>query len=263
MSRMTAYVSPTALACEAALGAPALTGFSALAGLHADGWGSSWHDPATGALHRTVETRPASPEHLRASTAAPSAARLLYLRFASAGAPVAPANAQPFLHAGMAFQHNGLITPRSRALEMLDERERRSLTGSTDSEVYFALLRRRLVDRTEPARALDTAAGAVSDLRAAFPDACLNALALLGGHLLVISSAGTAPPPLASFAARGFDPEHLPPDHDAHYNELRTTVTSTGVRVVATTGFDQSGWETLAPDSVSLFSGERALRILL
>src|SRR5690606_41316587 len=44
----------------------------------------------------------------------------------------------------------------------------------------------------------------LAGLREGFPEACLNALLLAPDGLYVICSAGSAAPPLAAFAARGF-----------------------------------------------------------
>lgn len=74
---------------------------------------------------------------------------------------------------------------------------------------------------------------------------------LLSAHgLTVIHSAGSATVPLASFSARGFDADRLPPGHDADYNVLRATTAASGAAVVATTGIAQAGWHDLPADAV-------------
>src|SRR5690606_8765964 len=103
----------------------------------------------------------------------------------------------------------------------------------------------------------------LAGLREGFPEACLNALLLAPDGLYVICSAGSAAPPLAAFAARGFGPERLPPGHDGSYNTMWTTVSSSGARLVTTTGIDLEGWQRLPADTVSLITahGDRQLPI--
>ena len=265
---MIASVRTGATNETAALGPDRLRQFLALSRLHSDGWGTAWTDPQSG------EVRVAGSATESASTGLPpqldvgSAMRVSYLRFASRGAPPAPDNIQPFLRDGLAFAHNGLLAPRDTALRLLSPTERRGLRGTTDSEIYFALVRRALgtalvADRIHPAARLESLASAVAGLREGFPEACLNALLLAPDGLYVICSAGSAAPPLAAFAARGFGPERLPPGHDGSYNTMWTTVSSSGARLVTTTGIDLEGWQRLPADTVSLITahGDRQLPI--
>ncbi|WP_345801637.1 class II glutamine amidotransferase [Microbacterium sp. AZCO] len=249
MSRMLAFAARTPLPTAAAVGADVLAQFRALSRLHADGWGTAWLDPASRDV-MTAGGRDAAghSDEWETTLSRPSAARIVYLRFASGGAPASPENAQPFLRNGTAFQHNGLLAPREDALALLTEEARSGLTGTTDSEAYFAVVR-----GATGGGSLTTAtelAHGVRLVRDAFPVACLNAMLLTPAGLFVVHAAGSAPVPLAAFARRGADMSNLPPGHDDDYNVLRTSVTLTGARVVATTGVDQSGWDVLDTESV-------------
>ncbi|MCC2032501.1 hypothetical protein [Microbacterium allomyrinae] len=256
MSRMLSYVAPEPMMAPAALGEEIIAEFAALAHLHADGWGTSWLDADTGAVRTAGGTEALDgPEQLKAVLSAPSSARLVYLRFASGGALPALEDIQPFLRGGIAFQHNGVITPREDALALLTEVERAELRGATDSEAYFAVVRHAQPDGAAWRETTVIARG-VARVRSRFPGACLNAMILTGSGLHVVHAAGTAKVPLAAFAGRGADLEALPPGHDADYNTLRTTTNPSGVRIVATTGVDQRGWTRLADESVFLVTAD-------
>ncbi|WP_344751807.1 class II glutamine amidotransferase [Gryllotalpicola koreensis] len=222
--------------------------FIALSVLHADGWGvASRHQNRT---EVRVGTDPAE-RGMGSVLASPASARLLYLRFASAGSAVKKRNLQPFVTDDVAFAHNGLLAPRSLMLATLSFDQRHDLRGDTDSEVYFAHVLRALLTRRRSRPAADTIAPIVAELRALYPEACLNALMLVSGELLAIHAPGTVGPPLAAFAARGA--KALPPGHDADYNVLSTAVLPSGRRVVATSGIDVIDSHPLPRDAVSAF----------
>ncbi|MGP6170064.1 class II glutamine amidotransferase [Microbacterium sp. A204] len=254
MSRMIAFVAPKPLSSADALGPESITQFAELSRLHADGWGTAWRRD-TGAIRSTGDRRPPqSARHLIEQSANPASARIIYLRFASTGAPASRANSQPFRRHGAAFQHNGLIAPRDRALALLSTDERSELQGTTDSEVYFALVLRAPREAQERGAAADSIASTVRMMRAHFPDACLNAMLLTADGLWVVHSPGTAAAPLAAFASSGADLERLPPGHDEEYNVMRMTTTESGTRIVSTTGIAQDGWQALPQDSLTLMT---------
>lgn len=246
---MLAFVADRAFTPNEAWGADLIAEFADLARLHADGWGSAWIDAGSGvASAGGVEAfEPGNLDGVEASVA-----RILYLRFASKGSPALPENTQPFVRDGLAFEHNGLLAPRDRALGLLAPAAVAQLVGTTDSEVYFAVVRRHLraAGPDESAR-LTAIAAAVNEVRAVYPDACLNAFLLDDSGLFVVHSAGHALTPLPAFAERGFTLDLLPPGHGPDYNTLRVVRAASGALVVATTGVDQDGWDALLVDSVS------------
>ncbi|PVW03816.1 hypothetical protein DEA06_10570 [Microbacterium sp. Gd 4-13] len=253
MSRMLGTIAPRAMTPHDALGATLLSAFLDLATLHSDGWGYARADASDHPPHLLTGLTPARDAPLVES----SAVSLLYLRFASAGAAVAPENLQPFVAEGIAFAHNGALTPRTLALDALTDRERAGLRGTTDSEVYFALVRRALRSLSPTESAV---AAAAADVRALYPSACLNAMLIVDGALVVVHSRGTVEPPLAAFARRGVAADDLPPGHGDDYNALATTVLPTGARVVATSGVDTTGWQLLAENAVHVFERSGAAR---
>jgi predicted glutamine amidotransferase len=250
MSRMLGYLTPHTSDASSAVGAALLDAFAALARVHQDGWGAAVAT-ASGAVKATWSTEALSgSDELARHTQGDATARLVYLRFASAGSAPATENCQPFVRHGIAFAHNGVLSPRDRAWDLLSPNERSHLRGTTDSEVYFALVIRELfVDET--ADAADAAARTAARLRALYPDACLNALLLTRDGLVAVQSSAGRPPPLAAFTSRGQLFEDLPPGHGPDYNALATTTLNNGTIVVCTSGVEREGWRLLPEDSVT------------
>lgn len=247
MSRMLAYTAVRPKTWRDAVGDTLLSEFGALSLLHSDGWGAAWHDSIVGAAVRGGEAPIDTRRSLRKDWVPLSKVGMLYLRFASRGAPMSPENTQPFLRDGMAFQHNGALSPRSLAVHALTEDEQARLTGTTDGEVYLQHTLRDLINR-KPADAL---AEAAARMRTLFPAACLNSFAITGGDLFVVHAPGTAQPPHVAFARRGVSVDSLPPGHGDTYNRLSSTVSASGTVIVATTGIDQRGWIPLPSDTVT------------
>ncbi|MGE4427335.1 MAG: class II glutamine amidotransferase [Solirubrobacteraceae bacterium] len=258
MSRMLGYVSRTPLTPAEALGEELLGSFVALADLHRDGWGHAWTGDGPGASVTARTGLDPAREGLSDARLPRATVGLSYLRFASAGAAVVRENLQPFVADGMAFGHNGALAPPDLAVAELSDDERSALRGTTDSEVYFALLRRGLRDGSAPIE--QRVAGGVPAVRALYPEACLNGMLIAHGALVVVHAGGTVRPPLHRFAERGFDRETLPRGHDDGYNVLWTTVRESGARVVATTGVDTTTWQRLEDDTVYVFSAEGGVR---
>ena len=135
------------------IGKAALSRFTALAGLHSDGWGIAWRQPGRGVCH-LKETRAAdrSPAFLEIATTLRATAAIVHLRLASSGFAISPANTHPFVADGTAFAHNGYIPHPASLLRLLPDNETARLKGETDSERYFAVLRTHSQGRFHPTR---------------------------------------------------------------------------------------------------------------
>lgn len=248
MSRMLSYIADEPLPASAALGTGLLAEFLDLSRLHADGWGTAWRDPTTGAVRTAgAAAPPAAGDAWTQALALPATARMIYLRFASRGAPAVAENVQPFHRGGSAFQHNGLLSPREDVLALLSTEQHAALRGTTDSEAYFAVIR---ASAPNEGSIEEGVVSGVRRVRSRFPRACLNAMLLTSSGLTVIHAAGSVVAPSTAFAERGFEGDALPPGHDGEYNVLRTTVGGSGARIVATTGVDQRDWTDLPGESV-------------
>lgn len=115
-------------------------GFCELSHKHADGWGVAWHD--AGGLRIVKGTLPAwqDPAYEPALAQVEGDAAIVHLRRASPGLPVVLENCHPFGEGVVAFEHHGQfrVTDRLRAFHA--ENGLRPLAGTTDSELYFALV---------------------------------------------------------------------------------------------------------------------------
>lgn len=236
MSRMLALRSTGPTTAPASVLRP----FLALSRIHSDGWGHVGTD-SHGGLSATTGMADAERELARAADR-PCTAALHYLRLASSSSPVVAANLQPFHDDGIAFMHNGALAPYALGLAALSPADRRALRGTSDSELYFAFVRREL--RTGPGPIRERIARAVAGVRELFPHACLNAMLLWGGELVVIASRGTVAAPLDALAAHGAT---LDEADAASYNRLFRTTTPEGTHLVTTSGIDVTGWDEI-PD---------------
>lgn len=215
--------------------------FLSLAQVHSDGWGSAGVDE-TGAL-LSASGRAAS--DLRTAAMSPRTTALHYLRLASSGSPVTPENLQPFDRGDVAFMHNGALVPYAAGLAALSTAERRDLRGTSDSELYASLVLRALTSGRGALR--ERIRRGVDAVRELYPAACLNAMLIAEGRLVVVASRGTVPAPVDALARRGVS---LTADEVDAYNRLFRTRTDDGVQLVATKGIDVSGWEEIPDDEV-------------
>src|SRR5258708_4165254 len=144
MCRLFGYVAAHPTTVEATIGLAALDQFTRLARLHGDGWGTAWLDPhaARGAGQLTYRSpRPAhsDPVFTEQTSAEASRARIMHLRWATPGLPIQSENTHPFTADGFSFAHNGSLMPPASIEAMLAPASCASLSGTTDSERYFAL----------------------------------------------------------------------------------------------------------------------------
>lgn len=108
---------------------------------HKDGWGTAWRD-SEGELHRYRCVDPAwtDPEFTRTLTRRSARQVLVHLRKASEGLAVNEQNCHPFVEGDIAFCHNGQFTATQRLRNWALEHDARACAGTTDSELYFAIL---------------------------------------------------------------------------------------------------------------------------
>ncbi|SER65267.1 glutamine amidotransferase [Propionibacterium cyclohexanicum] len=108
---------------------------------HKDGWGTAWRD-AEGEVHRYRCPDPAwtDPEFARALTRRSARQVLVHLRKASEGLAVVESNCHPFVAGDVAFCHNGAFPVSERLRDWAEAHGARPCEGTTDSELYFAIL---------------------------------------------------------------------------------------------------------------------------
>lgn len=248
MCRLFAFVSPELSTARAALGAGGIESLLSLARLHGDGWGwAGVRDPGADPMVNRSPLSAASDPAFDAALAIPAHAAMVHLRWATAGLPVNECNAHPFEADGIAFAHNGTIKPLDDLRALLSPESSATLAGTTDSEMYFALIREQVATGL-PLR--EAAAHVAHRLRELFPLASLNALILDREHLLVVHASATSILTDHDLARLAPMAAQLPDEHNEDYFALRTRRGADGSIVFASTGVAAEGWTALPTESV-------------
>jgi predicted glutamine amidotransferase len=247
MCRLLAWAGREPLTVAQALGEPELEAFTALSRQHADGWGMAWwpsHEASADGeplIERSTTCAAEDPRFAELTHGASGDAGFVHLRWATPGLPIVTANTHPFTHGRLAFAHNGAVHPQERLDDILPERWRSLMRGTTDSERYFLAIVARL---EEGAAVREAVAAVVHHIFGDFEPTSLNAMLLAPDALYVISAHDPArvPPLRASSggasASTGLDTVF----YDLHYRRCEDSV------VVASSGFPQrseDGWEPL------------------
>jgi predicted glutamine amidotransferase len=251
--RLLGLVSASGSSLRTLLGARQCDRFLSMSRLHADGWGTAWRDGSADA--RVERMRDPLPPALGGTARAAwqaldseARARLMHLRQATPGVPVTEANTHPFLADGIAFAHNGAISPKAELRGLVQSAFRDSVEGETDSELYFALVRQHAQRSGD---LFDGVCEAVRVLRERFPLASLNALLLSDAHLIVVHSSENSRISATEFAASGLSDAELPLGHLDRYFQMSCLPLPDGSTIFASTGIDTTGWTPLAPATVT------------
>lgn len=267
MCRLFAYVAPHRSSVRDVLGVDQAMRFTRMARLHKDGWGTAWIDHGSGQdAHVEIERHAGSAlgdERFRRTLNEHRArARLLHLRLASVGRATHEENSHPFTGDGMAFAHNGSIVPKTGLFQLVAEPFRSAVAGTTDSELYFAMVRERVARGMTPSDALRAT---VQTLRNHFPLASLNAILLTRDEVVVAHVSTTAPVPVEEFApsACAIPSEELPTGHLKGYYGLWEREMSDGSYAVSSSGLDFTGWSPVAPDSIVTINIHTGVRTTL
>lgn len=218
-----------------------------MARTHDDGWGHAWldrHDVVR--VERFAQSGLHDPGLSRALTSCEARAHLVHLRLATNGMPRNIVNTHPFAADGFAFAHNGSL-PIGPMRELIRDDCLRDMTGTTDSERYFAVIRSRIRELGDVETAVLTA---VRQLRDINPRRSLNAMLLTPDSLVVIHASRGVPIPWKEFTSREALGS-LPAAHDERYYRMHVRRRGDGSLVVASSGMDVSGWAELPDESVT------------
>ena len=251
MCRLLGYAATRAATTEEVLGDQRHV-FADMARLHRDGWGTAWRT-AAGAIEAQVSaTGGWRDEQLRdVLDHDAAAARIVHLRLASAGMVRGRRNTHPFLRDGFAFAHNGALRPFGALDALISRRRAAELTGTTDSERYFAAVLSRVDEGRAPIDAVQETASALRD---AYPGSSLNALLLTPDELIAVHASRDVAVPHEELAASGLRPEELPAHHLDAYYVMRLRRFGDRAVAVASSGLDVEGWDPLPPESVTAVS---------
>ncbi|WP_313477526.1 class II glutamine amidotransferase [Microbacterium sp.] len=249
MCRLFAFVSPDRSTAHRELGRDGMESLLSLARLHGDGWG--W--AGVGApgqppvAHRSARSAVGDAAFEQAMHAECRAA-VVHLRWATAGLPVLDCNAHPFTADGIAFAHNGSIKPLEQLRSLLSPQSVASLTGTTDSEMYFALIREQVAEGLGLHEATTRVAAMLREL---FPLASLNALVLDEEQLVVVHASATSILTDHDLSRLAPLADVLPSEHNEDYFALRWRQSADGTIAVGSTGVAGAGWTALPSESVT------------
>jgi len=199
--------------------------FLALAAQHGDGWGHAWTGPDGLEVRKQPDSALVSQELAELAAGQAAEAALTHLRWATLGLSVRSVNTHPFTGDGVAFAHNGSISPPEALDRLIAPPLSQQRQGDTDSERYFLAVRSRLAQGSTPEQALVTT---VADVLASGAKVhSLNCMLLTPEALLAVCC---------------YDPGSY---EDPDYYPLLHRRTG-GTVVVASTGWtDSAGWSTL------------------
>lgn len=226
MCRLLGYVSKESAHFSEFAG-PAFDQFLQLSKIHCDGWGIATVDSqnAIATLNKAAETACTSAQFDVALANSESDGALLHIRWATKGLPVSENNAHPFIFKNYAFIHNGAIYPPDSINQEIDDKYLHLKKGQTDSESFFYLL----LTEIDIYGLVKGVKSAISVIKEKSDYSSINAMLMNEDFLLVICE---------------HDPLRKPDfGHDDYYT-LKYQKTSAGV-VVASSGWDQPGWQTL------------------
>ena len=255
MCRLLAYAAPSTTTVAEVMGASRSDAFQHMTRVHSDGWGSAWLAAGPGEVTPEVESvrisTPGQDDPLLSTILRenPSTARLVHLRLATDSFKRTTTNTHPFVAEGIAFAHNGTIVPVERFHRLLAPESYAGVTGDTDSELYFALVRQYARELGSLGRGL---VEAVSVLRREFPRASLNAVVLSERELLVVRASSSAVMTESIFTDElGIDLADLPIDHIEDYYRLAMHRSADGTTIFSSTGIDTAGWTEVPDDTVT------------
>lgn len=247
MCRLLAFASINDTTIQSLLTADEFENYRQLSTLHGDGWGAAWWSNSSGVRQFNSVKRAVDDDAFLGVTGDQvSTAGIVHLRWATSGLAVCMENTHPFSSSKWRFAHNGAIAHPERLLDSLNPARRATLTGTTDSEIYFQLI-------LEKAELHGDIVEGIREAVRVIRDTCglgsLNCLLLGEGRLLAVQAFGATPAPVASLVSSVGGAESLPEGHDENYYRLRFTVRN-GYVVVASTGLGIDGWEALGDDAI-------------
>lgn len=199
--------------------------FAALADRHKDGWGFATDSSLI------KETSPATKSNtFYDATVAEEKAALLHFRLATNGFPIDQSNSHPFTRDGISFIHNGAITPADFLRDLIAPELLTELTGVTDSEKYFFSVLTLLKSHS----LVESLLQIIRRIKETKNYSSLNCMILSPDQYII---------------ACEYQQERVPVDQPADYYRLFYKVEADAV-VVASSGWDQSGWSEIANHTV-------------
>jgi predicted glutamine amidotransferase len=231
MCRLLGYVSLQPQSFAQAVGEK-LPEFVSLSSVHCDGWGVATFDHNSDESHltRAPEIAQGSQTFKETISNTKTDGALLHLRWATSGIPVSENNTHPFISHGYSFIHNGAIYPANALDNSISQKFKTEIKGETDSERYFYFI----LSEIEKHGLVEGVVSAVREIKAVHDFSSINAMLMTESHFITVCE---------------HDPERKPSWAVDGYYDLFYKFND-GDLVVASSGWDQSGWKNLPNHSV-------------
>ena len=230
MCRLLGYSSQTPTTFGEAVG-DNFNAFVRLADDHCDGWGIAANGETARAYKEPLAaTKSATFKDQLASHK--SKAALLHLRWATPGMAINEVNTHPFTYQDISFIHNGSISPFDCLDPLIDKKYLQLAKGSTDSERYFLYL----LTQIEKHGFIEGVKQGLSYIK--------NNCTFSSINMMIINDQ-------SFMAACIYNQDKIPQKfkEDTDYYHLKYTKKD-GQVVVASSGWNQDGWEEIPNGSV-------------
>ena len=231
MCRLLGYTSPTATTFNDVVGKN-FDQFVNLANDHCDGWGIATTTNHKADLYKEPVAATKSAHFKDEINKHRSDAALLHLRWATEGMPVTENNTHPFTYQEITFIHNGSISPFDCLDPLIDKKYLQLAKGTTDSERYFLYL----LTQIEKHGFIEGVKQGLSYIK--------NNCTFSSINMMIINDQ-------TFMAACMYNQDKIPQKfkEDTDYYHLKYTKKN-GQVVVASSGWNQDGWEEIPNGSV-------------
>ena len=232
MCRLLGFSSKNSSSLPQLLGQD-LDKFVSLSQIHSDGWGYAHINHAETKAEKFREPIPAidSP-HLKEQIDTPTDGALLHFRWASKGLDVKESNTHPFTYEGITFIHNGSFRPFDNLAPYISDKYKKLIQGDTDSELYFYFL----LTEIDKHGFLPGITSALRFIKENIDHSSANMMIMNKDFFVT---------------ACRYNQDRIPDlfKKDVDYYELRYKEIDGSV-VVASSGWDQTGWKKLDNDTL-------------
>ena len=231
MCRLLGYSSPTPTTFTQVVGSN-FNQFVSLANDHCDGWGIATTINHKADLYKEPVAATKSEHFKEQLEKHKSNAALLHLRWATEGMPVNENNTHPFTYQDITFIHNGSITPPTALDPLIDKRYLSLANGTTASERYFLYL----LTQIEKDGFIDGVKRGLSYIK--------NNCTYSSINMMIINDQ-------TFMAACIYNQDKIPDRFKSSpdYYHLKYT-THNGQVVVASSGWNQDGWQEIPNGSL-------------
>ena len=217
--------------------------FVKLADDHCDGWGIATSEGKSAELYKEPVAATKSESFKQQLESHKSSSALLHLRWATAGMAINENNTHPFTYQDISFIHNGSISPFDCLDPLIDQKYLSLAKGSTDSERYFLFL----LTQIEKHGFIEGVKSGLTYIK--------NNCSYSSINMMITNKDYFA-------AACVYNQERIPDrfKDQTDYYHLKYTKHE-GQVVVASSGWDQAGWEEIPNGSLLVVQADKSVLI--